>query len=203
MFRVVHTLETLSPDAVAVELPPLAMPLFRAYASAPDTPPRLGGEMSAALQTAAGRTVGIDAPNGAAFRALARALRAERPPLDTVRGVLRDAASGLAHAAVCRLGAVVAAHTPFKPRLYEHIVYDVTVLDSPTEQAAHESEHVSHQRAFLRAIETPATIRLVDEAREAGMVERLRELRADGDVVAVVGVEHLDALAAGLDRSTP
>ena len=59
--RVVRMVETFPPDTLALELPPLAMPLFRRYAADSQQPPRLGGEMSAAIQsTDAGHDRGPD-----------------------------------------------------------------------------------------------------------------------------------------------
>lgn len=199
LFRVAHVLETVTPEVLALELPPLAVPLFRLYARDRRTPPRLGGEMGTAIQAAGDvRTAGIDAPNRGYLRRLAGALLAERPPVGVVRSVLRDLASGVTHALACRLAALVGAVTPLRPRLYSQIEYDCSVLDTPSVQADHEAAHLAQREAFLRSIETPPSIRRIDDLRETGMAARLRELRAGGDVVAVVGMEHLDALDSAL-----
>jgi pheromone shutdown protein TraB len=199
VFRVTRLLEAISSDALAVELPPLAVPLFRLYGRDPYVPPRLGGEMSAAIQAAKDASiVGIDAPNREYLRSLARRLFGSRPETGVVRTVLRDLASSFAHAAACRIGAFVGAITPVRLRLYSHIEYDCSLLDSPAVQASHEERHLDQRQAFLRAIEVPEATRLIDTAREDGMVDRLHELRSTGDVVAVVGMEHLDGVYAGL-----
>lgn len=201
--RVARLVETFRPDVLALELPPLAMPLFRMYARDRYVPPRLGGEMSVALQAAGDvRSVGIDAPSRDYVRRLLGALLAEPVPFDVVRSVLKDLFSGSLHALACRLGALVGDVTPLRLRVYEHIEYDCSLLDSPAVQAEHEATHLAQRQTFLRAIETPMPIRLIDGAREANMAARLRALRADGDVIAVVGMEHLDALDSDL-RNPP
>ncbi len=52
LFRVAHLVETVEAAVLALELPPLAVPLFRLYARDDRTPPRLGGEMSVAVRAA-------------------------------------------------------------------------------------------------------------------------------------------------------
>jgi len=199
VFRVVRLIGLVSPATLALELPPLAMALFRLYARDQFTPPRLGGEMSAAIQAGGDvRTVGIDAPNRRYARLLVDGLIADLPSSTVLGAVARDLASGVGHAVACRLGALVGAVTPLRLRLYSHLEYDCSLLDSPSVQASHEASHLSQRQFFLRAIETPPAIQRIDAAREAGMIERLRELRGGGDVVAVVGMEHLDGVAEGL-----
>lgn len=203
IFRVTRVVEAVSPDVLAVELPPLATPLFQLYGSDRHVPPRLGGEMSAAIQAAAGaKTVGIDAPNLAYLKLLFRSLYAERVSIDVGRSVLRDLVSSSAHAIACRLGAVIGAVTPLRLRLYSPISYDSSLLDSPAAQAEHETRHLTQRQSFLRAIETPLPIELVDTAREGGMVIRLTDLRESGDIVAVVGMEHLDRVYTQLVESS-
>jgi pheromone shutdown protein TraB len=199
VFRVAHLLESFTPEVLALELPPLAMPLFRMYAENRFTPPKLGGEMSMAIQAAGNvRTVGIDAPNQAYLRLIAEELLTDRVSLSVTKSVLKDVTRGFAHALACRLGAVIGAITPLRLQLYSHIEYDCSLLESPAVQAEHESRHVSQRQAFLRAIKTPPTIRRIDEIREAGMVTRIQELRTEGEVVAIIGVEHLDTLETQL-----
>lgn len=199
VFRAVRLIEVVTPETLALELPPLAMALFRLYGRDRFVPPRLGGEMSAAIQAAGdASTVGIDAPNATYLRLLVTGVITDPPSLNVLGAVMRDLLSGSAHAAVCRLGAHVGAVTPIRPQLYSHLEYDCSFLDAPSTQATHEASHVSQRRFFLQAIETPPAIERIDAAREASMVERLRELRTAGDVVAVIGTEHLDAIEAGL-----
>ncbi len=203
VFRAVRLIEAVAPETLALELPPLAVALFKLYGRDRFVPPRLGGEMSAAIQAAGdASTVGIDAPNATYLRLLVTGLLTDPPPPSVVGAVTRDLLSGLSHAVACRLGAYVGAVTPVRPQLYSHIEYDCSLLDTPSTQASHEASHLSQRQFFLRAIETPPAIERIDTAREASMVERLRDLRAAGDVVAVVGTEHLDAVASGLGADT-
>jgi pheromone shutdown protein TraB len=197
VFRVAHVLRSVTPETLALELPPLATGLFQIYARDRFTPPRLGGEMSAAIQAAGDvRTVGIDAPNRRYTRLLVERLLANPVPRDVLTIVLRDLLYGFAHAMACRIGSFIGSITPLRPRVYTHLEYDASLLDSPSVQAGDEASNLSQHQVFLKAIETPPAIELIDEARDATMGRRLRELRENGDVVAVVGMEHLDALEA-------
>lgn len=195
VFRVSHLLESFPPDVLAVELPPLSVPLFRRYARDSHTPPRLGGEMSAAIRAAdTARVVGVDAPNGRYVRALLDRLHGDADAKTLGRSVLTDLARGLAHAVACRVGAVVAALTPYTPRVYTHIRYEATLLDDPETQADHEASHLAQHRAFVGVIEPPPETALVDRTREDVMAARVDALRSEGDVVVVVGMSHLDGL---------
>jgi len=199
VFRVAHLIGEFPPAVLAVELPPLAVSLFQLYARDQYVPPRLGGEMSMAIQAASdARIVGIDAPNRVYLRLLVERLRDDPPSIGLAKDLVRDFASGLGHALACRLGALIGAVTPLKLRVYSHIEYDCTLLDTPSTQADHEARHLSQRQAFLRAIDVPQDIQLIDSARERGMAVLLEDLRADSDVVAVVGMEHLDNVHAFL-----
>ncbi len=70
--RVRSTVETTEHATLALELPPLALPLFEEYADDARTPPAFGGEMSAAIQASDARAVGIDGPSRRFLRTLAR-----------------------------------------------------------------------------------------------------------------------------------
>lgn len=200
--RVATLLDRFTPETLALELPPLSIPLFRQYARDEYTPPCLGGEMSAAIQSVeSGAVVGIDAPNRRYVRELLRTLGGDDEARAVTRPVLRDLGRSVLHALTCRLGAVVAASTPLTPRLYRHIPYRVSMLDPPDEQAAHERSHVAQFDAFVGSVDTPPETALVDRIREAVMAERIERLRRDGDVVCVVGMSHLDALERRLRSS--
>ncbi|MFC7068769.1 hypothetical protein [Halobaculum lipolyticum] len=195
VYRAVHLVTGADPDVLALELPPLSVPLFRRYARDRHTPPRLGGEMSAAVRAAgAVPVVGIDAPNARYLRTLAARLRGAGSR-DLAVAVARDTARGVAQAVACRLGAVVARLTPYTPRLYTQIPYESTLLDAPGAQATHEERHLARHRAFVGVVKAPPATALIDRAREDVMAARLHELRVRGDVVAVVGATHLDPLA--------
>lgn len=202
-YRVASILETVTPDVLALELPPLAVPLFRMYARDVYTPPRMGGEMSTAIQAASDvESVGIDAPNRTYLRMLVGSLTDGPNPASVIPPVLKDVVSSSVQALSCRLGALVGAITPLRLRVYSPIQYDSTLLDSPATQAAQENDHLSQQEAFLQAIQVPRSIQVIDRAREESMVARLRNLRLDGDVVAIIGMEHLDTVEQLLSRAS-
>lgn len=198
--RVATLLEALSPDVLALELPPLAVPLFDCYADDVFEPPRLGGEMSLALQILDETpVVGIDGPNADYLRAIGERLVAGEIPRDLLRRVGTDLANSSLHAIACGLGAWVGRLTGLRLRVYDHLRYDVSLLDPPRDQGEHESKFLAKQQSFLRAIEVPRGRHLIDEIREESMAARLQRLRRRGDVVAIVGMEHLDGVCDRLN----
>ena len=200
-YRVARILEAISPDFLALELPPLAVPLFEMYARDVYTPPQLGGEMSMAVQAAGDvELMGIDGPSRTYLRLLAKTVTEKRIPKNVVVKVLKDIVKSSGHALTCRLAALVGAITPLRLRVYSHMEYDSTLLDTPTEQATHERTYLSQQRTFLSAVEVPESVQVIDGIREESMVTQLREMRMKGDVIAVVGMEHLDAIEALLSE---
>lgn len=201
VFRVNAILEELTPDVLALELPPLAVSLFRMYSKDDFTPPRLGGEMSMAIQAAESvRVVGIDSPNRTFLRQLAGRVFNGRIPKSLFGDLIQDIVLSSTHAMACRVGAVIGAITRLRLRLYSHIEYDCSPVDSPAAQADHEASHLAKQQAFIRSIEVPQARQLIDELRDESMAKQLIDLRLEGDVVAVVGVEHLDPLLECLHR---
>lgn len=203
VYRAGHVVERFEPDALALELPALSVPLFRLYAGDGYSPPRLGGEMSMAILAGSDvPAVGIDAPNAAYLRRVARRLLTDGVSPSVARRVVRDVLAGYVRAIACRVASVVGSVTPFRPRLYTHIPYDASLLDDPAEQADHETAHLERHRSFIDAVETPPVTRLIDGTREATMADRVERLRREGDVVAVVGFGHLDPLSELIeDRS--
>ncbi|MFW5905664.1 MAG: hypothetical protein ACOCUO_02330, partial [archaeon] len=196
-YRVAHLIETFSPEILAVELPPLAMPLFREYAKDDYTPPRMGGEMSMALQAFGdGRTVGIDAPNLPYFRRLVERLLDERVSFDLLGVLLSNLAGGSFQALACRVSAVLATTTPLRLRVYRVFEHESSFLDSPSAQAEDEASHISRERGLLNAVKIPRGMQLIESVREESMADRLRDLRVDGDVVAIVGRNHLEGLTS-------
>ena len=193
--RVRSLVETIAPETVALELSPLALPLFEAYADDERTPPAFGGEMSAAIQAADCEVVGIDAPNASFLRRLFARIREERPGRDTVVRVLRGVAGVTKHALTCRVGASVARWTGRTLELDRPVDHECTRRDPPTAQADDERKQASQSLSLLRAFETPEPMHLRDATREECMAARLRELSADGNVVAVVGIDHLDGVS--------
>lgn len=173
------------------------------YARDVYTPPRLGGEMSMALQAAGDiESVGINGPNRTYLRMLAKKFIRRDISGTVLPSVLKDIIKSSAHALTCRVGALVGTVTPLRLRVYSHIEYDCTLLDSPDTQVAHEREYLSQQRTFLQAIQLPQSIQLIDRTREESMAAQIQELRVDGDVTAIIGMEHLDAVEQLISRSS-
>ena len=201
--RVRHVISSVDPEILALELPPISLPLFEQYAAADRTPPVFGGEMSAAIQAADRAAVeGIDRPTGGFFGRLGRTLLWERPSLETVRNVVSNAAATTKHALLCRAAAAVGARTSIRLEVDSPIPHDIAGTDAPDDQARDEREQINRSRSFMNAFRTASrsqASRLEDDAREAVMAGRLSELRGDGDVVAVVGIDHLDPLIDRLD----
>lgn len=198
-YRVRRAIEEIDPDVLALELPPISIPLFEQYARSNREPPLFGGEMSAAIQSADSTTVvGIDRPTGRFFGGLLHDLIRERPPLSTVRDVLRNAASTTKHAVVCRIAAAIASRTSIRLEVDFPVIHDTDWSDAPDEQALDERKQVRKSRAFMNAFQTASRSRasqFEDAARERHMADRISELGERGEVVAVVGIDHLDPLA--------
>lgn len=201
-YRVRQVITELDPDVLALELPPIAIPLFEQYASTDRCPPVFGGEMSAAIQAAApGTTVGIDGPTGGFLRRLGRKLLRERPSREIVRNVISDTINATKHAVVCRAAATVGARTAVRFEVDSPMSYDVGWEDAPDAQARHERKQVRRSHSFMSAFRTASrsrATRFEDETREAEMAAQLLQLREDGDTVAVVGIDHLDPVAERL-----
>lgn len=196
--RVIRVLELLDPETLAVELPPLAVPLFGLYAADGSRPPRLGGEMSAAIQSTDARVVGIDLPTRRYLARLGERIRRERPSPRVFGRLLKDLGSSVAHALACRAAGALAAYTPVRLRVYTPIVHDCSFVDTAGVQADDERAYLDRRDSLFRAIRAPAAVRLIDDAREAAMADLLDESRAEGSVVAVIGMEHLDEIEAAL-----
>ncbi|RQH03287.1 hypothetical protein [Natrarchaeobius oligotrophus] len=202
--RVERVLEAVDPDVLALELPPAAVPLYRAYAAdeGADGSPRFGGEMSAAIGAAAGAdVVGIDAPNWSFLRRLVTRLVADRVSPATARRLVSSVGGATREALACRVAATLTHATSMTVARDDPIEYDCSHTDPPAEQAAHERSHVATVQALLGSVETDGTaLSYRDETRERCMVDRLREHEAGGDLVAVVGVDHLDRLEEALSE---
>lgn len=193
--RVRSIVESESPAVLALEIPPIALPLFEEYAADERAPPAFGGEVSAAIQAADCRAVGIDGPSRRFFRSLLETCWHERPSPSTLRRFLAGVASVCEHALRCRLAATVAHRAGVRLEVDDPVIHDCDHADDPATQAAHEARQVRASTTLLRALDAPHDD-LRDRTREACMAAELRRLRAEGDgsVVAVVGIGHLDAL---------
>lgn len=154
--------------------------------------------MSAAISAAGdARVVGIDAPSGSFARALAREIREAAPGIDALGDLATHTLGVTGHALRCRVAATplpVPAERPVDA--YEH---DCEAAEPPAVQADHEAASLARSRSLLGALEAPVAARLVDEARETAMANRLAALGREGDVVAVVGFDHLDDVAGQLE----
>ncbi len=199
-YRARSLVEAVDPEVLALELPPLAVPLFERYADDERTPPAAGGEMSAAIQAATtDAVVGIDGPTPAFLVRLARTLYREDAALSDVRAVLGGLVSVTRHAVACRLAASRVASRPDRPPVDAPVAPDSGRPDDPERQAADERSHIRRAESVLSAFGGLDAVHLRDVAREAHMAARLAALRREGTVVAVVGVGHLDALAERLE----
>jgi pheromone shutdown protein TraB len=197
VYRVRRVVTACDPDALALELPPLSVPLFETYADDDRSPPAFGGEMSAAVQAAdTDRVVGIDGPTPGFLVRLARTLVRARASLGTVRRVLDGLRSVTHTAMVCRGASVLAGLTDVRLEVASPTTYDCERTDDPGAQAADERAQISRARAVLDAFEPSRAARFRDDTREAHMADRLAGL--DGDVVAVLGHDHLDPVAERL-----
>jgi pheromone shutdown protein TraB len=194
-YRVQAVIETVAPEILALELPPLAVPLVVQQADDERTPPRLGGEMSAAVKAVdTDRVVGIDGPSLGFCRRLAGELYRERASLSTLRGTA-GAVSEVASTALCRrIAAGVTDRTSMDVAVDTPTVYDAERTDDPQRQAADERDRMETATSMMRAFTPPPAAAVHRRARERHMADRLGTLRREGDVVAVVGQAHLDAV---------
>ena len=196
--RVRSLVEATAPDVLALELPPLAVPLFERYAGAGSVPVA-GEEMSVGIRAAdAAAVVGIDGPSRGFLGRLVRNLRERGASLSTVRTVAASVLSVSRHAVACRVAALLDAPTALRLAVDAPVEHDVDEHATPERQAADEQTQIRRARAVLGAFGKAEPVQVRDETREAHMADRLASLRQRGDVVAVVGVDHLDGLVAHL-----
>ncbi len=204
--RVERVLEAVEPNTLALELPPAAISLYQ-RAGGVD-----GGEMTAALEAAPTATaVGIDGPDWSFLRRVLTTLLADRVSLSTARRVLASVSGATKTALACRVATVSNATETAGSIRADPIQYDCSSEDTAARQADHERRHVDSVRTLLAleqmgtedsSLPTAATYR--DEAREACMIDRLESLtNGTGLTVAIVGVDHLDALETALRRAEP
>ncbi|WP_254273326.1 TraB/GumN family protein [Haloarcula marina] len=198
-YRVRTIVERERPAVLALELPPLTLPLYEHYAADDGTPPLFGGEMSAAIQAATtDHVAGIDGPTPAFLRRVLARLYRERASFETVRDTAKRFLSVSKKAVTARLAATLATLTTVQVAVDAPTAYGTGWRDDPADQADDERERVRTANAMLSAFEPPPAAAIQTTARERHMAERLRALRRHGDVVAVVGIAHLDGVAAHL-----
>lgn len=200
IYRVRRTAEAVAPDVLAVELPPLAVPLYETYAADEESPPAFGGELSAAIQAAeTDDVVGIDGPSPGFVRELGNWLVRERASRRTVARSLRSLASITKTAVTCRVAAAVARHSSLRVAVGSGTSHETSPEDPPAEQAADERRQIRTAASVMDAFETPSS-RSRAESRERHMADRLANVRTRGDVVAVVGAGHFDPLCDHLEE---
>ena len=209
VFRVVETLTELEPDTVALEIAPVAIPLFHQLARDQGTDPETGlpessggGEMSAAIGAAGdAHVVGIDLPNRASLKTMFEAIRHES--LSARRALRAGHAFGVQalHAVHCRVSHVASKiGIDIDPKLDPRSDTS-TRTESPDAQAAEEDAAVAAGTTLLRAFSRPPAMEAFDRAREAAMADELRTHRQDGsNVVAVVGYAHLNPILERLEH---
>ena len=199
-FRVQTVVSDRAPDVLALELPPLSLPLFKRYAEDTRTPPVFGGEASAAIQASTtDHIVGVDGPTLPFLRRLAATLYHEGGSIGTVRGILNGLAAGAKNTFRCRLAGSIAAMTSIRLEVDSPVTYATGRADSPERQAENETHQITRARAVMDAFEPSRAASFSDDVRETHMADRLAEFRDDGDVVAVVGRHHLSPVAEELD----
>jgi pheromone shutdown protein TraB len=198
-YRARTVVERESPTVLALEAPPLSVPLFEHHAATERTPPRFGGEMSAAIQAAdTDHVVGIDGPTASFLGRLLRRLWRERASLETIR-TTGQALTGATRAALrARLAATLVTLTTFRVAVDTPTVYDTDRDDDPDRQAADERDRVRTATTMLSAFEPPPAAIVRTSTREQYMADRLAALRETGDVVAIVGMAHLDGVVSRL-----
>ncbi len=203
VYRVKTVVGQVEADVLALELPPLAVPLFERYARDTQEPPRDGGEMSAAIQASEAPTVvGIDGPSPRFFTRLLHRMRNESlSPRATIR-LARDVSAGTATALRCAVHGRILGHaTRWMPRDRGHD-HDIDRLAPPSRQAAHERARIDRSRVASRVLTSSPASDCLDRAREEQMVAELDRLRRTGSVIAVVGLAHLDRIASRLCDTT-
>ena len=196
VYRARRVVAEVAPATLALELPPLAVPLAAHHATEARTPPTLGGEMSAAIQAAdTDRVVGIDGPSRGFFRYLAAELADTDASLSTLRRTAGAVRTVGKRALASRIGATVARRTTLSVAVDAPTAYDTDRSDEPREQAADEHGHIRTASSMLQAFSPPPATAIHRRARERHMAARLDRLRTEGTVVAVVGIAHLGPIA--------
>lgn len=203
-YRAKVVIEAVEPDLLALELPPVAIPLFEQYGEDPRTPPTFGGEMSTAIQAAGTHeVVGIDGPTVDFLLRLVRTVYREGESIGTLLSALRSVKAITGRAIRCRLAAAVARRTGIRLEVDDPVDHECRYGDDPATQATDEREQVRRARAVATVFGRPDAVRVRETVREAHMADRLTSLRRDGVVAAVVGIDHLDPLCERLKDEEP
>lgn len=194
VYRARHVVSERDPDVLALELPPLAVPLYEAYAAGEQSPPTFGGELSGAAQAARTDDIaGIDGPTLGFARRLGRRLWRNRASAATVSRSARSLLSITKTALACRLAAPVTARTGLTVAVGSPVHHETTG-DPADVQATDERRQIRTATAVVDAFETSPSSRYRTVSRESHMADRIEALRERGDVVAVVGAGHFESL---------
>ncbi len=198
-YRASQVVGDRDPAVLALELPPLAVSLFVQYARDDRSPPVFGGEMSAAIQAAnTDRIVGIDGPTPKFVGRLAKTLYRTDASRETTRRVFSGVFSATRQAVTCKVASVLASTTSIRLEVDTPTTYETDWTDPPEQQAADERRQLRRARSVLDVFESSRATELRDETREAHMADNLEHLSHEGDVVAIVGQDHLDPIASRL-----
>jgi pheromone shutdown protein TraB len=183
------------PAILALELPPLAVPLFEDTAVAQSKPTEEGGEMTAAIDAVPdARTVGIDGPSGRYLGRLVRNCVTTGPAPATLKTVVARTAAASKQAAACRFTAMHSGSVDVDGA----VNHEVDATDSPLVQAQDEDRKIRQAKSFAAATGGRAgrATAVLDRTREQHMAARLSSLCTEGAVIAVVGIDHLDAIVS-------
>jgi len=182
----------VDPDVVAVEVPPLAVSLFR---DSDDEEP-FGAEIRAAIHAAndEARVIGIDSLGIGFVSVLFRRARGDGVPVSVLCEVGSDLLDVAGHALACR-AAAVSPWDVVDPTDRGDFEHEVAPTDPPAVQAEDERRHRSRARSLLGAVRRPRSARLLDSSREENMVNNLAALDGEPTVVALVGFDHLNTVA--------
>jgi hypothetical protein len=188
--RIRSIADVFDPGILALELPELVVPAVERSLREPEPD---GGEMQAAVAACPdAEVVGIDSFGRQFVSQFVGNALAERASPRTLSRAVDDITSIVQDAVLHRLG----RRDPAASGLT--VDHDVTRETPAADQAADERSQVARSRVLLGAVERAPADLLLDETREQHMATRIRTLRRRESVLAVVGMDHLDAIATRL-----
>lgn len=147
--------------------------------------------MTAAIVAAEdARIVGIDGPSLRFLPRLASTVASAHPPITTIADLCQNLLLAYRRAVWCRFSRESTGGYK-SPNRFE------TGGDASA-QASDERRQMHRARSLSNSLGAPNRIHLRDAAREQHMVKELSRYVKDGDVVAVVGCDHLEPIATAL-----
>ncbi|KYH26734.1 hypothetical protein HAPAU_18380 [Halalkalicoccus paucihalophilus] len=191
--RVEAVIRDSGPETLALELPPLAIPLYRTYATDAEFPSNAGGEMSAAIRASTASIVGIDGPSSGFSRAFYRYIEREHLDSGTLERLYESVRTASKRAFRCRLAATAIGRR-LELEGERPFTYDCDPAAGLVELAADERSYVSMARSATAF--SPPHVAHRDAICEECMAKALCEL--SGPIVAVVGIDHLEGLVSRL-----